>query len=158
MATYRLFNGGMQMAGPAFRSIERAREAQTATQAVEPTSAIIIRERRTIGHGMVGWSNVDGWLAEAVRLAPPPNRPVPCEGGWTMPDIDAQSLDRLDTEIAELTADRARLAALNAEMVGALEELLACLTYSGSVGLGASTRRQEARNTARALIAKARAG
>lgn len=68
--------------------------------------------------------------------------------------VDARDLDRRDDEIAELTADRDRLAALNAELVEALCRLCNELEMPGERGVLHGV--PGAVSAARALIAKAR--
>jgi hypothetical protein len=68
MATFKLFVDGI--AGQqSYRSIERARQAASSYHTRNPDAQVIVREKIRYSRTMTGWSNVDSWLSQSIRVA-----------------------------------------------------------------------------------------
>ena len=67
MPTYKVFIGGMQQER-SYRTIEKARAAAHEISGQQPDAYVVVRERHNYSTGCVGWSNVDGWVNQAIRI------------------------------------------------------------------------------------------
>ena len=65
---YKIFVNGIQPER-SYRSLDKARIAQRAAIKDNPGASVVLRSFMRLRHGYSGWSNVDDWVEQAIRLA-----------------------------------------------------------------------------------------